>query len=286
MLTIFRHALARSKGSILGWGLTLGLLSMWLASFYDSLAQNKAELDKLLSIYPKEIFAFFGGFTDFFAPEGYLHVELYSYMPLVLGIFAVLAGSGLLATDEEKGFLDLVMGHPIGRTGLFFGRLLGFVATTLAILALMWLGTTIGVQWSTYMNFGWGEMWLPNLALLAQLMLFGSVALFLSMILPSRRLAASAAGLALIASFFINGMAELSPDVAKIAKYLPLKYYQGGLAVVGMNWDWFAGLMGAAAVFVLLAWWRFVKRDIRVGGEGGWKIPALRLGRRRPAETS
>ncbi len=285
MWTVFRHAVARSRGSILGWGLTLGLLSMWLTSFYDSLAKNKAELDKLLSVYPKEIFAFFGGFTDFFSPEGFLNVELYSYMPLVLGIFAVLAGSGLLADDEEKGFLDLLMGHPIGRTNLFFGRVLAFVAVTLGILALMWLGTMLGVQWSTYMNFGWGEMWLPNLSLLAQLLLFGSVALFFSMVLPSRRLAASAAGLVLVASFFINGMAELDAGVAKIARYLPMEYYQGGLAVSGMNWEWFGGLMVAAAVFIALAWWRFERRDIRVGGEGGWKVPVLRLGRRRPASA-
>ncbi len=285
MLTVFRHAVSRSRGTILGWGLTLGLLGMWLTSFYDSLAKNKAELDKLLSVYPKEIFAFFGGFTDFFSPEGFLNVELYSYMPLVLGIFAVLAGSGLLAADEEKGFLDLVMGHPIGRTGLFFGRLLAFVATTLAILALMWLGTMIGMEWSTYMNFGWGEMWLPNLSLLAQLLLFGAISLFFSMVLPSRRLAASAGGLVLVACFFINGMAELDPDVAKIAKYLPLKYYQGGLAVTHMNWEWFGWLVAAAAVFAALAWWQFVRRDIRVGGEGGWKIPALRLGRRRPSNV-
>lgn len=285
MLTVLRHSVARSRGSILGWGLTLGLLSMWLTSFYDSLARNKEQLDKLLSAYPKEVFAFFGGFTDFFAPEGFLNVELYSYMPLVLGIFAVLAGSGLLAADEERGVLDLLMGHPIGRTSLFLGRLLGFIVVILAILALIWLGTMIGVQWSTYMNFGWGEMWLPNLSLLAQLLLFGAVSLFFSMVLPSRRLAASAGGLVLVASFFTNGMAELDPGVAKIARYLPLKYYQGGLAVTHMNWGWFGWLVGAAAVFMALAWWRFIRRDIRVGGEGGWKVPVLRLGRRRPANA-
>jgi len=281
MLTIFRHALARSKGSILGWGLSLGLLSMWMVSFYDTLAKSKEQFQNLLASYPKEIFAFFGGMTDFFSPEGFINGELYSYMPLVLGIFAVLAGSGLLAGDEEKGFLDLLMAHPLSRTGLFFGRFLSFVITTVAILVLVWLGTMIGMQWSTYMDIGWGQMVLPNLSVLAVVLLFGALALFLSMVLPSRRMAASVAGLVLVASFFINGMAELNADVAKIAKYLPLKYYQGGMALKGMNWEWFAGLMIAAAVFTLLAWWQFLRRDIRVGGEGGWKLPSLRFWRRR-----
>jgi len=281
MLTIFKHALARSKGSILGWGLSLGLLSMWMVSFYDTMAKSKEQFENLLSAYPKEIFAFFGGMTDYFSPQGFLNTEMYSYMPLVLGIFAVLTGSGLLAGDEEKGFLDLLVAHPKSRTALFFGRFVAFVVCSAAILTLIWLGTMIGMQWSTQMNIGWGEMVLPNLSLLAMLLLFGALALFLSMVLPSRRMAASVAGLLLIASFFINGMAALNADVAKIAKWLPMKYYQGGMAVTGLNMEWFTGLMIAAVVFTLLSWWLFLRRDIRVGGEGGWKLPSLRFWRRR-----
>lgn len=287
MLTVFRHAAARSKGSILGWGLSLGLLSMWLVSFYDSIAKNAEQFQELLSAYPKEIFAFFGGMTDFFTPEGFLNVEMYSYMPLVLGIFAVLAGSGLLVSDEEKGFLDLLMGHPVSRTGLFFGRLLSFLAVTVGILTLIWLGSMVGMQWSTYMNLGWGQMWLPNLSLGAYVLLFGALSLFLSMVLPSRRMAASVAGLLLVGAFFVNGMAALNESVAKIADYLPMHYYQGGLAVDGLNWTWFLGLLAAAVVFAALAWWRFERRDIRVGGEGGWGFPSLKklLRREQAAEA-
>jgi hypothetical protein len=28
-------------------------------------------------------------------------------------------------------------------------------------------------------------------------------------------------------------------------------------------------------VFAALAWWCFQRRDIRVGGEGGWQLPRL-----------
>jgi hypothetical protein len=31
-------------------------------------------------------------------------------------------------------------------------------------------------------------------------------------------------------------------------------------------------LLGISLIFSLLAWWRFGARDIRVGGEGGFKI--------------
>jgi ABC-2 type transport system permease protein len=48
-----------------------------------------------------------------------------------------------------------------------------------------------------------------------------------------------------------------------------------------LNVEWLLGLLGVAALFTLLAWWRFERRDIRVGGEGGWQLPLL--SRRKPA---
>ena len=40
-----------------------------------------------------------------------------------------------------------------------------------------------------------------------------------------------------------------------------------------LNVMWVIGLLVVAVVFALLAWWRFERRDIRVGGEGGWQRP-------------
>ena len=34
-------------------------------------------------------------------------------------------------------------------------------------------------------------------------------------------------------------------------------------------------MLAFAALFAVLAWWRFQQRDIRVGGEGGWQRPSL-----------
>jgi hypothetical protein len=35
--------------------------------------------------------------------------------------------------------------------------------------------------------------------------------------------------------------------------------------------------LGVNILFALAAWWRFHMRDIRVGGEGGWRFSLLRL---------
>ncbi len=284
MTMVFRYTLRRFRGQILGWGIALALLGVLLVSMYDMIAAQQDQLEDLLKLYPEEFTAFFGDFSSFGTPEGFLSVELLSYMPLILGIFAVLTGSGLLVSDEENGRLDLIMAHPVSRTALFLGRLLAFVAAAVAILAICWLGIVVPMNWSS-MGIGWGRICLPLLSVLAELLLFGAMALFLSMVLPSRRLAATTAGLLLVASFFITGLAKINEDLEPIAKLSPLNYYQAQDAFHALNGAWLAGLLGSAVVFAALAWWRFQRRDIRVGGEGGWRLPSLPFRRRAGSEA-
>ncbi|HYN87079.1 MAG TPA: ABC transporter permease subunit [Ardenticatenaceae bacterium] len=275
MLTIFRHTFTRFRGQIIGWGLALLLLGLYLISFFDTFMAQQEQFLQIAESFPPAMSAFFGDLSTMATPEGYLSVEYFSLMPLILGIFAVLGGSGLLASDEESGRLDLVLAHPVSRTALFAGRLLGFVAATLSILVIAWLGLAVPAG-GTSINLGWGELLLPFLSLMAVLLLFGVLALLLSMVLPSRRLAAMTAGLLLVASYFVTSLARLDEGLEALAAFSPLRYYQSGEAIRGLNLAWLSALLAVALLLTLLAWWRFTRRDIRVGGEGSMSLRRVR----------
>jgi len=77
------------------------------------------------------------------------------------------------------------------------------------------------------------------------------------------------------------GLANLNSDIKRIAELTPLHYYQGGYAVLGIEWGWLAGLVGVALALAVAAWALFMRRDIRVGGEHEWRLLPQR---RRPAQ--
>ena len=277
MWHLFRHSLNRFRGQILGWGVTLGILSAYLLSFYDTLVAQRAQLEQLLASYPPELLAFFGDIGSMFTPQGYLTLEFFSYMPLILGVFAILAGSGLLAGDEESGVLDLLLAHPVRRSTMFLARLLSLLGAKTAILGLTWLGFVIGLNW-TALELSWGELALPFVSLAAVLLVFAAFSILMSLLLPSRRMAAMAGGIVVVGSFFLTSLSRIDENLEAAARLSPLNYYQSGDAILGLNWEWLAGLGGVSLLMLLLAWWRFERRDIRVGGEGSWGLP--RLGRR------
>jgi ABC-2 type transport system permease protein len=180
----------------------------------------------------------------------------------------------MLVGDEERGVLDLVLAHPISRASLFASRALALITATIMILLVCWLSWAVP-SGRTQINLTWLEFLLPFIPLLAQLLLFGALALLLSFLLPSARMAGMLTGALLVGNYLLMGLSRLNDRLETAVKLTPLYYYQGGLAIDGLEWRWLAGTMAAALLLTAAAWFFFRRRDIRVGGEGSWKLPLL-----------
>ena len=280
MFAEFKHTMRRLRGQMIGWGIGLALYGLLMVAMFDSIAGIEG-FEEMIANYPPELMGFFGDMVAITTPKGYFDIYYSSYMTVIVGIFAVGVAAGLLVGDEEKGILDLVMAHPVSRTALFAGRLLAFVVATVVILLAGWLSWVLP-SGSSGMDLTWIEFLRPFLPLFAELLLFGTLALLLSMTLPSVRFASMITGGLLIGNFLIIGLANTNETLQAVVEYTPLYYYQGGGAISGLNWGWLAGLLAVSAVLALVSWQRFQRRDIRVGGEGGWRLPSLSL-RRRPS---
>lgn len=268
----FRHEYKRLLGQVFAWGGSFFLLAWGAVVLHDGFVGTGSQMLEIINSYPKELMAFFGDMTRMTTPGGYLDTTLLSYGIVVLALFSILAGSGLIVADEEAGRLDLVQAAPINRTTLFFGRLLSLAIATASILALTWAGCALGLL-SAHMGVTPWALLLPFVSAFAVLMLFTGLALALSMVLPSRSAAATTASALLVASYFLTSLARVISSLQSAARFSPLNYFQSGDAVNGLNWAWFLGLLGIAALFTLLAWWGYQRRDLRVSGEGSWKMP-------------
>ncbi|MFZ5918057.1 MAG: ABC transporter permease subunit [Chloroflexota bacterium] len=277
MFAELKHTLRRLRGQMVGWGVGLVLYGLLMVSLFDSIAGIEG-FEEMIASYPPELMAFFGGaeMLALTTPKGYIDVYYFNYMAVIIGILAVGTGAGLLVGQEERGILDLVMAHPVSRTALFFGRLLGFILAMVMILLVSWLSWVIPAP-SSGMDLTWIEFLRPFAPLLVQLLLFGALALLLSLVLPSGRMAGMFTGGLLVGNYLVLGLSNINENLKAIVEYTPLYYYQGGKAISGINWQWLAGLLAVTLVLALLAWWRFQRRDIRVGGEGSWRLPSLRL---------
>lgn len=278
MRAIYNNYLRKYRGAILGWGISLALLGWMFVPVYEIIKEQGDMMNEYLEMFPPEMLAFFGDIKSMSTPDGYLSLEYFSFIPLVLAAFAIGSGGGLIAADEENGTLDLIAAHPQSRSSLFFGRFLAFISALLLIMALAFVGLYIPAT-AANMGLTAAELSYPFSSMFAYLLLFGTMALILSLILPSKKMTGMIAGIILVADFFIQGLSKSYEQLEPIAKVLPLNFYQGTGWIDGLEMNPFLGLLGVSVLFTLLAWWRFLRRDIRVGGEGSWQLPKIKIGR-------
>ena len=271
MNAMFRHTLTRLRGQLIGWGVALAVLGFLITSLFNTVVHMRDQLQQLIGTLPPAALAFVGSLDRMFSPAGYLDARYFGLLPLILGILAVVIGSGLIASDEENGTLDLILAYPIRRIDLLIGRWLAFGAALIGILLIAWLGLVLAIVFAS-IDLNWLQVAIAFIPLFAILIWFGSFALLLSLILPSRRSAASLSGLVLVASYFITTLAKVSTDLSALAQFSPLNYYQGGDALNGLNLGWLIGLIGVTLIFTAIAAWLFQRRDIRVFGEGSWGL--------------
>jgi ABC-2 type transport system permease protein len=269
-LTEFSHTLRHLRGQIIGWGIGLALYGLLMGLLFDTI-QTIVGLEDMLASYPPALMAFFGDIMTMNTPQGYFGVYYSSYMPLIVGIFVCSAAAALLAGDEERGTLDLTLAHPVSRTAMFWGRWGGLMVATGLILLLAWLGWAVTLPFTSFdvpafnLLLGYLPMW-------AILGLFGALALLLSMVLPSARLAAMTAGALLVGNWLLSGLAALNDSIQIALDLTPWALFQGGEALVDLSWGPVLALKGSAVALAALAWWLFLRRDIRVGGERSWSL--------------
>jgi ABC-2 type transport system permease protein len=82
-------------------------------------------------------------------------------------------------------------------------------------------------------------------------------------------------GVVLATSYFVSSLSFMDERLAALAKLMPYHYFQTVLSFAELNLSWLFGLLGASLLMALLAWLRFLRRDIRLSGEGSWRVPLL-----------
>jgi ABC-2 type transport system permease protein len=273
--TTLRYIFTSLRSQILGWGLGVGLFGLMIVPMYETFAGKQDAFQKMVAAYPPEFLAFFGATVNsMLTPGGFLGMYAFSMMPIIVGIFAVIAGTGLIVGDEERGRLDLIIAHPVGRTAFFFGRALGILGAALAIHILGWLGFS-ALLGNSSLGVTGGQIAVPFLPLLIQVIFFVALGLLLSMLLPSRNLAAMITGAILVVSYFVSSMAFMDERMETAAQFMPYHYFQTVLSFQELNLNWLLALLVLSALMIVVAWWRFIRRDIRLSGEGSWHLPFL-----------
>ncbi|GGZ20121.1 ABC transporter permease subunit [Streptomyces poonensis] len=238
------------------WALATGLLAMAYAGFYPQLTADASDS------VPEAMRGF--GFDDLTSAAGYLQGAVFGLLvPLLVTFYGAATGARMISADEESGYLDLLLAHPVSRTRLLLHRIAA-LATGAVLIAAVVLGALLAVRTSAELDSisaaGFTAQ-AVNLALLA--LVFGALATGIGAATGKGRATVFGvtAGTGVLAYAFHGFAPQIGADWLR--HLTPFHYYIGGEPLKNGFQLADAGVLTAtSAVLIGLGAWRFDRRDI------------------------
>jgi ABC-2 type transport system permease protein len=259
MQSVFMKTLYDLRWNIIAFCIGLATLAFFVLYIYPSFASaNEGLFEGLTGPAAQAIL----GSQNPGTPEGFLNVQLFSFQPLFLAIFLIIAASAAIAGEEGEKTLGVLMARPISRWRVMTEKALAIGVGLVLISLALAIGAVAGALAADV------DIDLPLLAAA----LVGGIpwgvwvlgfGLFCSALFKSRMWAALLATGVVVAAYMLNSLTEFVTSLVTYNRFLPMYYYNWGDPLIGrFNWTNAAILCGSGIAFYLLAMLAFERREI------------------------
>lgn len=268
--SIFAKSLRDQRWQVLGFGLalmTIAAMDVYIWPAYRDTLQNFE--------IPAAIEAFLGSDLGFSTGAGFLSGEYFSWIPILLIVFAVIQGTAVIAGEESSGTMDLLLAQPISRREVIQQKAAAVLVGAVLIVAIGWCGFAISIPFVD-IDVSLMDTAIASANMLPIVLLFFALSLWAGAVAPSRAVASAIVIALATAAYFISTLANGVDSLRNLRYATPFYYYGAGRPLVhGIEW-WHVGLLlGIAAVFVALTVRTFEARDISTGGSADVDVAGM-----------
>lgn len=225
--SVLLKTLYDQRRGLAAWGVSLVLLVAMYVAIWPTVRDQPAMGDFLESM-PEAMRALFAASgADMSTPVGYIQVELMSFLgPLLLILYAITAGAGGVAGEEDRHTLDLLLANPISRARLVLEKLTAMTLGTAALAAVT--GVALIVEG------GLAGMDLPgpetaaamvHLALLG--IVFGALAAAIGGATGNAGAARAVPAVLAVVAYVVNGLAPMVSWLEPIRPVSPFYQFSG-----------------------------------------------------------
>lgn len=260
-MTVFKHELRQGRSALIIWTAAISFMLGVCIVIYPEMSTQMGDISAM--------FADMGSFSQAFGMDrinfgeflGFFGVECGNVLGLGGAFFAALLGISALAKEEKEHTAEFLLTHPVSRTRVITEKLCAvivqIVIMNLAVIAVTALSVLIIGEEADIKTFAllFLSFFLMQLEVVA--VTFG-ISAFL-------RRGSLGIGLGLAAVFYFMNIVANLIDETKFLKYItPFGYTESAdiIADGALNGGYLAVGMALAAIGVILAFWKYGRKDI------------------------
>jgi len=205
--SVFERTFHEHRRSILAWSAGLFGLAVIMAALYPTIRSNP-QLATLHETYPKALRSLFG-ITDLTTGIGFMRAEVFSLVaPLLLIVLAVLWGGDLIAGEEDRGTIDILLANPISRGRVLLEKWAALAAGVTLTGAALAAGLAVAIP-LVDLHIGVAGVAAAVVSVVLLALLFGTIALAVGAATGRRGLARGSAVVLAVAAYLVSSLADL-----------------------------------------------------------------------------
>ena len=260
-MTVFKHELRQGRSALIIWTAAISFMLGICIVIYPEMSTQMGDISAM--------FADMGSFSQAFGMDrinfgefiGFFGVECGNVLGLGGAFFAALLGISALAKEEKEHTAEFLLTHPVSRTRVITEKLSAVIAQivilNLAVIAVTALSVLIIGEEADIKTFALLFLSFFLMQLEVAAVTFG-ISAFL-------RRGSLGIGLGLAAVFYFMNIVANLIDETKFLKYItPFGYTESAdiIADGALNGGYLAVGMALAAIGVILAFWKYGRKDI------------------------
>ena len=260
-MTVFKYELRQGRSALIIWTAAISFMLGVCIVIYPEMSTQMGDISAM--------FADMGSFSQAFGMDrinfgeflGFFGVECGNVLGLGGAFFAALLGISALAKEEKEHTAEFLLTHPVSRTRVITEKLCAvivqIVIMNLAVIAVTALSVLIIGEEADIKTFALLFLSFFLMQLEVAAVTFG-ISAFL-------RRGSLGIGLGLAAVFYFMNIVANLIDETKFLKYItPFGYTESAdiIADGALNGGYLAVGMALAAIGVILAFWKYGRKDI------------------------
>jgi beta-exotoxin I transport system permease protein len=261
--TVYAKWLWDNRRTVLGWTIAIVVVGAGYAAFWPTF--EDPEVARLLENYPSALLEALN-YTNITTPEGYLGATVYGLVVAVLmAVFAIAAGSQLIAGEEESGVLDLTLSYPVSRTTLGLQRVAALTTSVVVIVAVFWLAMLAIAGPAKFDSIPASRFAAMHLHLAAFALLFGTLAYGIGAAFGRRTRSIAVPAAVAVLAYAASGILPQVDGLEWIRDWSAFTWLNGNSPLTnGIDWTHLGIMLGLSATFVVFGTLAFQRRDVAV----------------------
>ena len=259
--TILTKTLYERRWSLLIWffAITASVLSIMI--FFPVLRDS---LGTALKDVPESMQGLLGDAATYQTITGYVDLQVIAQMVFLTIIMGIIAGTSLIAGDENNGTLQTLLAQPVSRTKVYLQKLAALAVITLVASFAIFTGVMLGALFIGE-SLSMTDMVLASVMIWVLTFFFASIAYGVGAATGKRSIAGVVTGFYAFVAYMLTALAGLSDELSSLNYGSPFYYLtEPSVLLEEFSIRNALILLTGAILFIVIGWLRFRRRDINL----------------------